>query len=288
MHFGDAALGQVTEAQADGEIVAMINTDKTCPACAESIKVDALVCRYCGNKFDPKDVQEISDLKIAEAERIEADQKRGAIESWIDYHIVLTKALKSKDTNLQKIVDNYFNMSGIEWDKSVLILRGMSFDSDLLDHIQEYVRREGGHSDLNIQKSDYTDQKIMERVASLGMNFVQLTDEECAVGAKLRADRIDQEDRIRAQRTKQKYDSEKRRPFIVAGIAVVVVVIAAFTYFGGGRGQGAVGGDQQSATVGGSDGSDRERYERLSPEGKKYVDDQMRAYDEHCARDPNC
>lgn len=93
---------------------------------------------------------------------------------------------------------------------------------------------------------------------------------------------------ISARKAKQRYDFQRMRPFIVAGIAVVVVAIAAFAYFGGGRGQGAVGGDQQSATVGSSDGSDSARYERLSPEGKKYVDDQMRAYDEHCARDPNC
>lgn len=31
-----------------------------------------------------------------------------------------------------------------------------------------------------------------------------------------------------------------------------------------------------------------DRYDSLSPEGKNYVDDQMRAYDEHCARSPDC
>ena len=31
---------------------------KTCPMCAESIKPDALVCRYCGHKFAPEEVAE--------------------------------------------------------------------------------------------------------------------------------------------------------------------------------------------------------------------------------------
>lgn len=34
-----------------------VNTKK-CPACAENIKLEALVCRFCGHKFDPKDVQD--------------------------------------------------------------------------------------------------------------------------------------------------------------------------------------------------------------------------------------
>lgn len=37
---------------------------KKCPACAEQIKLEALVCRFCGQKFDEKDVQkEIEAIK---------------------------------------------------------------------------------------------------------------------------------------------------------------------------------------------------------------------------------
>jgi hypothetical protein len=31
---------------------------KICPACAESIRVEAKVCRYCGRKFSPLEIAE--------------------------------------------------------------------------------------------------------------------------------------------------------------------------------------------------------------------------------------
>lgn len=30
----------------------IINDDKTCPMCAEKVKLDAKVCRFCGHKFE--------------------------------------------------------------------------------------------------------------------------------------------------------------------------------------------------------------------------------------------
>jgi len=41
---------------------------KKCPACAEQIKLEALVCRFCGQTFDDKDVQkEIEAIKAKHA-----------------------------------------------------------------------------------------------------------------------------------------------------------------------------------------------------------------------------
>jgi hypothetical protein len=44
------------------ELRVVADEEKTCPMCAERIKAAALVCRFCGHKFDP-------DLSLADAER---------------------------------------------------------------------------------------------------------------------------------------------------------------------------------------------------------------------------
>ncbi|MFC1515826.1 hypothetical protein ACFL7E_03605 [Thermodesulfobacteriota bacterium] len=46
---------------------------KICPDCAETIKVKAKKCRFCGKEFDPEEVAkqvEISLIKLAECEGI--------------------------------------------------------------------------------------------------------------------------------------------------------------------------------------------------------------------------
>ena len=38
------------------EYVSDVANTKKCPACAETIKLEAIRCRFCGEKFDPEDV----------------------------------------------------------------------------------------------------------------------------------------------------------------------------------------------------------------------------------------
>lgn len=48
--------------------------NKICPKCAESIKIAALVCRYCGYEYDP---EEAKSILIAREKELSADSPEG-------------------------------------------------------------------------------------------------------------------------------------------------------------------------------------------------------------------
>ncbi len=39
-----------------------IHHEKTCPQCAEQVKMEALVCHFCGYKFTPEDAQRMAEF----------------------------------------------------------------------------------------------------------------------------------------------------------------------------------------------------------------------------------
>jgi hypothetical protein len=64
--------------------------------------------------------------------------------------------------------------------------------------------------------------------------------------------------------------------------ALTLVVLSALAFSMAGCGDGrssSSSSSSSSSNPSGLSGSERDRYNNLSPEGKKYVDDQMRAYD---------
>jgi len=49
---------------------------KKCPACAEQVKLEALVCRFCGQKFDEKEVQDrVEAIKADPARKVQVEEK---------------------------------------------------------------------------------------------------------------------------------------------------------------------------------------------------------------------
>ena len=61
--------------------------------------------------------------------------------------------------------------------------------------------------------------------------------------------------------------------------AVTLVVLSALAFSMAGCGDGKSSSSSSSSNPSGLSGNEKDRYNNLSPEGKKYVDDQMRAYD---------
>jgi hypothetical protein len=60
------------ELQSDG--VSQKRDRKKCPACAELIKLEAIKCRFCGERFDPDDVAR----QVAEARKKDSFENRVA------------------------------------------------------------------------------------------------------------------------------------------------------------------------------------------------------------------
>lgn len=52
--------------------------DKKCPDCAERIKLEATVCRFCGHEFDEEEVQEQVDEAKEAYERREKHRRRAS------------------------------------------------------------------------------------------------------------------------------------------------------------------------------------------------------------------
>lgn len=63
--------GQLTGADLD-----LSQHTKKCPACAEQIKLEALVCRFCGQKFDEKDVQSKVEMLRTELALAPQDEEK--------------------------------------------------------------------------------------------------------------------------------------------------------------------------------------------------------------------
>lgn len=84
---------------------------KECPRCAETIKLKALVCRFCGHEFSQSEVTEAiqkasENAALMEFERLEAESKKEEEEQ-------LLRALP-KDVYIQRAPDLRFAMSAID------------------------------------------------------------------------------------------------------------------------------------------------------------------------------
>lgn len=52
------------------------NETKKCPTCAETIKLEALKCRFCGETFDPNEVKREVDQRLAILQLVTNDGKQ--------------------------------------------------------------------------------------------------------------------------------------------------------------------------------------------------------------------
>lgn len=87
------------------------NLTKECPRCAETIKLKAMVCRFCGHEFSQSEVTEAlqkasENVALMEFERLEAESKKEEEEE-------LLRALP-KDVYIQRAPDPGFALSAID------------------------------------------------------------------------------------------------------------------------------------------------------------------------------
>jgi hypothetical protein len=196
--------------------------EKKCSACAETIKIEALVCRYCGSAFTSKDVA--AEKGLLRSRRV---NRR------LDLGILWALAIHTENEKLRDYLAQHTASGSDELPFTDEQMAGLLVETAFVEEMFGTVRRFAPlASQIELRESDLSDDAIEARAVALGMKYAPLSDEERAERDRLDFEAYEASQLVAAQKRDQdaKDAVRTRKSLRLFGILALVVILAGLIF----------------------------------------------------------